>query len=92
MKISPLLYALGALSAPAAALAQPAAPPAPLPGGLRLDVVATGEVTRTPDIVTIGAGVVTRAPQATRSSALRRATRPPPTTRTGRPATTRPTG
>ncbi len=64
MKISPFLYALGALSVPSAALAQPAAPAAPLPGGLRLDVVATGEVTRTPDIVTIGAGVVTRAPQA----------------------------
>lgn len=32
--------------------------------GTRLDVVATGEVTRVPDIVRIGAGVVTQAPSA----------------------------
>lgn len=54
-----------ASAAPAAVLAQPAAsPPPPLANGLRLDVVATGEVTRKPDLVTIMAGVVTRAPQA----------------------------
>jgi uncharacterized protein YggE len=48
------------------ALAQPAAPPplaAPI-SGVRLDVVATGEVTRVPDQVTIGAGVTSRAAQA----------------------------
>jgi uncharacterized protein YggE len=50
---------------PATAMAQqPAAPPVPLASGVRLDIVATGEVTRVPDLVTIGAGVVTRAPQA----------------------------
>lgn len=38
--------------------------PAPVLDGLRLDVVATGEVTRAPDQVTVMAGVVTRAPQA----------------------------
>jgi uncharacterized protein YggE len=32
--------------------------------GTRLDIVATGEVTRVPDIVRIGAGVVTTAPTA----------------------------
>ena len=34
-------------------------------GGTRLDVVATGEVTRVPDIVRINAGVVTQAASAT---------------------------
>jgi hypothetical protein len=62
MKTCLLVLAL-AVSAPAAALAQPGPPPPPV-SGLRLDVVATGEVTRTPDLVTIMAGVVTRAPQA----------------------------
>jgi len=33
--------------------------------GTRLDVAATGEVTRVPDIVRISAGVVTQAPSAT---------------------------
>jgi uncharacterized protein YggE len=33
-------------------------------GATRVDVVATGEVTRVPDIVRIGAGVVTQAPTA----------------------------
>ena len=33
--------------------------------GTRLDVVATGEVNRVPDIARIGAGVVTMAPTAT---------------------------
>ena len=33
--------------------------------GTRLDVVATGEVTRVPDIVRINAGVITQAPTAT---------------------------
>lgn len=37
--------------------------------GTRLDVVATGEVTRVPDIVRINAGVVTQAPSA--SEAIR---------------------
>lgn len=59
-----LLLCIFAAMAPSAALAQPSAPPPPLPSGVRLDVVATGEVTRTPDLVTIMAGVVTRSPQA----------------------------
>lgn len=58
------LLACALVSAAPSAFAQPAAPPAPLPSGLRLDVVATGEVRRTPDLVTIMAGVVTRSPQA----------------------------
>ncbi|MBX3560390.1 MAG: SIMPL domain-containing protein [Sphingomonas sp.] len=49
--------------------------------GTRLDVVATGEVRRVPDIVTISAGVVTQAPSAveairqnaTRMASVRRA-------------------
>lgn len=48
------------------AFAQPTVP-APLTApinGVRLDVVATGEVTRVPDQVTISAGVTSRAPQA----------------------------
>ncbi|WP_076072023.1 SIMPL domain-containing protein [Sphingomonas montana] len=64
-----------ALSAAACAAALPAiaaAQVAPLPvatlGGTRLDIVATGEVARAPDIATISAGVVTQA--ATASAAL----------------------
>jgi len=34
-------------------------------GGTRLDVVATGQVTREPDIVLINAGISTQAPTAT---------------------------
>lgn len=56
------LPALAALLMPVAAGAQVATPPAL--EGTRLDVVATGEVTRIPDVVRIGAGVVTQAPTA----------------------------
>ncbi|MGE0179181.1 MAG: SIMPL domain-containing protein [Sphingomonas sp.] len=38
--------------------------PAAMVAGTRLDIVSTGEVTRIPDIVQIGAGVVTQAPTA----------------------------
>lgn len=52
----------------AVALLVPAAAGAQVPGflteGTRLDVVATGEVTRVPDIARISAGVVTQAPTA----------------------------
>jgi uncharacterized protein YggE len=54
------LMALAAL--PAAAVAQPVAVQAI--SGTRLDVVATGEVNRVPDLAIISAGVVTRAPTA----------------------------
>lgn len=47
-------------AAPAAAQMPPIAPMA----GTRLDVTATGEVSRIPDIVRIEAGVVTQAPTA----------------------------
>jgi uncharacterized protein YggE len=53
--------ALGAL--PAAAAAQQVAVQAIT--GTRLDIAATGEVTRVPDIARINAGVVTQAPSAT---------------------------
>jgi uncharacterized protein YggE len=39
-------------------------------GGTRLDVVATGEVTRVPDLVLIHAGVVTQAPTAVEAMRL----------------------
>jgi uncharacterized protein YggE len=60
----PLLTAslLALAAVPAAAHAQ--AVPMQTISGTRLDVVATGEVTRVPDIVRIGAGVVTTAPTA----------------------------
>jgi uncharacterized protein YggE len=53
-----------------AAMALPAAAPAQVPvvqtiTGTRLDVSATGEVSRVPDIANISAGVVTRAASAT---------------------------
>ena len=52
--------ALIALAVPAAAAAQADAPLR----GTRLEVVATGEVSRVPDVARIGAGVVTNAPTA----------------------------
>jgi uncharacterized protein YggE len=52
-----------AIVAGAPAVAQ-TAPPPPLPQGTRLDIVAEGEVNRQPDLVTIGAGVVTQAATA----------------------------
>jgi len=59
--IAPLLLACSALpAAPAAAQAEAALPA----GATRLQVVATGEALRVPDIATIGAGVVTTAPTA----------------------------
>lgn len=54
--------ALGALSVPATAPAQPAASSAIT--GTRLDLAVTGEVSRVPDIAIISAGVVTRSPTA----------------------------
>jgi uncharacterized protein YggE len=59
--IVPLLLACAMLpAAPAAAQAEAAL----APGATRLQVVATGEARRVPDIATIGAGVVTTAPTA----------------------------
>lgn len=55
---------IGAAALPAApAFAQ--ADPVPALRGTRLDVVATGEVSRVPDIARISSGVVTTAPTAT---------------------------
>jgi hypothetical protein len=66
MMRSLLLGCAAALAIPAAASAQqPIAIAAPTVNGTRLDVVATGEVTRVPDIARISAGVVTTAPTAT---------------------------
>ena len=56
-------FLLGATAIPAAARAQAVAEVAPV-AGTRLDVSATGEVTRVPDIATISAGVQTRAATA----------------------------
>jgi uncharacterized protein YggE len=49
---------------PAVAQAQAGTAAAQTISGTRLDVVATGEVTRVPDIVRVGAGVLTTAPTA----------------------------
>ncbi len=56
--------ALALSAAPALAQPQPAAVPVLL-DGTRLDVVATGEVSRVPDLARISAGVVSVAPTAT---------------------------
>ena len=57
---------MSAAAVPAAAQAQaPAQTPMQGVTGTRLDLVATGEVMRVPDIARIGAGVVTQAPTAT---------------------------
>lgn len=67
--IRPILCAsLLALALPAAAAAQTA--PAQAISGTRLDVVATGEVTRVPDIAHINAGVSTQAQTATEALRL----------------------
>ena len=61
-----LAVLLAAAAVPAgAALAQTQPPPIPAISGTRLDVVATGEVMRVPDVARISAGVVTSAPTAT---------------------------
>lgn len=56
--------ALAALAAPAAAQG-PASPVVQAISGTRLDVSATGEVSRVPDIAIISAGVMTRSASAT---------------------------
>ena len=59
-----MALALGAAALPSAAAAQVAQPQMPPIVGTRLDVSATGETTRVPDVAIITAGVVTRAPTA----------------------------
>ena len=54
--------ALGAATLPASAMAQATVP---VIGGTRLDINATGEVTRVPDLAIISAGVQTLQPTAT---------------------------
>ena len=59
--------ALGAAAIPAVASAQAEIPMPPI-AGTRLDITASGEVTRVPDVAVISAGVVTR--QQTASAAI----------------------
>ena len=59
---------LGAATLPAAVSAQAAAETAQAIAGTRLDISATGEAARVPDVAVVSAGVVTRA--ATASAAL----------------------
>lgn len=63
----PLLIALAALTPVAAANAADVAVTAP--GWTRLDIVATGESHRTPDVATISAGVVTQGARAQQAMA-----------------------
>lgn len=65
---APLALALAGAAVPAVASAQATIAFAQPVSGTRLDVSATGEVTRVPDIAIISAGVVTRA--ATASAAI----------------------
>jgi uncharacterized protein YggE len=60
-----LAAVLGASALPLAPAAAQTQPAAIILDGTRLDVVATGEVSRVPDIARITAGVVTLAPTAT---------------------------
>ena len=55
---------LGAASLPAVASAQQTVAVAQTIAGTRLDISATGEATRVPDVATISSGVVTRAASA----------------------------
>jgi uncharacterized protein YggE len=59
-----LALALGAVALPSRATAQSVQPQMPPIVGTRLDISATGESTRVPDVAIISAGVVTRAPTA----------------------------
>ena len=63
MKIA-YIAALAALAVPAAAVAQESVAVRPV-SGTRLDISATGTVTRVPDLAIISAGVVTKSPTAT---------------------------
>lgn len=63
------IAALLACALPLAPAAAQPVPPAPAVTGVRLDVAATGEATRVPDLARITAGVVTQSPNA--SEALR---------------------
>lgn len=67
MKSIWVALALCAAAAPAVANAQAQVPMPPI-AGTRLDITATGEVTRVPDVAVISAGVVTR--QQTASAAI----------------------
>ena len=60
-----LILAALIAAAPAGLAAQTVSVPMPAITGTRLDVVASGEVARVPDIAHITAGVVTSAPTAT---------------------------
>ena len=64
MKSFLLALAAGAAAIPAAATAQQAQVQLPPITGTRLDVSATGETSRVPDVAIISAGVVTRAQTA----------------------------
>src|SRR4029450_7779920 len=55
----------GAPAVPPAAPAQPTVTAVPVLAGTRLDISATGEVTRDPDLAIISAGVQTLQPTAT---------------------------
>ena len=65
--MKPILLAalmLGAATLPAAADAEQASITQTI-AGTRLDISATGEVTRVPDVAIISAGVISRSPTAT---------------------------
>jgi uncharacterized protein YggE len=64
MKRAFIALLIGAATVPAPAAAQPAQSITQSIAGTRLDVNATGEVTRVPDVAIISAGVVTRSTTA----------------------------
>ena len=64
MKHAWLAALIGAVSLASPATAQPSPAVAQAIAGTRLDITATGEATRVPDIATISAGVITRAATA----------------------------
>ena len=64
MRSTLMALALGAAAFPAAALAQPLEIPMAPITGTRLDITASGEVTRVPDVAVISAGVDTRQQSA----------------------------
>lgn len=59
-----MILMAAAAAGPLPALAQPLSVSPPVIQGTRLDIVTEGEVTRKPDVATIGAGVVTQGATA----------------------------
>ena len=69
MRLALAALAFAAATAPQMVLAQTVTQPVQPIAGTRLEISATGEVSRVPDVAIISAGVVTRVPMRAATSA-----------------------